>query len=217
MANKTTKKTEKVIEPVVEIKEKIEIENTEELSPVEKENVELKKQMAEMQEKMNKLFEAMALNNNSANNNKTNTKKTVKFINMTNGKLVLRGSQIWTFEKQFDTRSFMDTEARIIIHNMPKCVRSGNVYIADAEFVEENELSLIYASLLSDKELKKLFEKTPKDIIEAYKMVSDEQKNIIVSMIIEKRNNGEEVDGNVLLTIGRLSGKKLAEIEPLED
>ena len=103
----------------------------------------------------------------------------------------------------------METEAGIIVSNMGEMIRAGSCWIADAEFVDTHNLTEVYKYLLSDETLKNLFDKDAKYVIESYKMANDNQKQIILDMIGEKIDSGEEVDANILLTIGKLSGRDL--------
>lgn len=166
---------------------------------------ELKAQIAAMQEAL-KAQPAPVAYTVQATEVPQNTKtKTIRFINLVPGTLVLRGTMIWKIEGQFNYRDFLETEAAIIVNNMSECIRSGSVYIADAEFVEQHNLTEVYRYLLSDADLSHLFELDAKSVIETYKNCSDSQKGIIENMILEKISNGEEVDANITQQIGRLS------------
>lgn len=166
---------------------------------------ELKAQIAAMQEAL-KTQPAPITYQVQATDAPQNTKtKTVRFISLVPGTLVLRGTMIWKIEGQFNYRDFLETEAAIIVNNMSECIRSGSVYIADAEFVEQHNLTEVYRYLLSDADLSHLFELDAKSVIETYKNCSDSQKNIIENMILEKVSKGEEVDANITQQIGRLS------------
>lgn len=210
MATRTTKKEE--TESAVTTIDKTPIE---EVKVVDPEKEALKEQLKEMQIQMQMLMAQM--NGTNTVNKNTTKDKNITFVNMTRGTLVLRGSQMWSIDGQFNSRTFSEREARVIVSNMNRCVRSGNVYITDADFVAENDLLDAYQYILSDEELKGLLNKDSKYVIETYKMVSDEQKKIIISMITDKREKNEEVDGNVLVQLGKLSGKDLTNIEPLDD
>lgn len=210
MATRTTKKEETEI--AVSTIDKTPIE---EVKVVDPEKEALKEQLKEMQIQMQMLMAQM--NGTNTVNKNTTKDKNITFVNMTRGTLVLRGSQMWSIDGQFNSRTFSEREARVIVSNMNRCVRSGNVYITDADFVAENDLLDAYQYILSDEELKGLLNKDSKYVIETYKMVSDEQKKIIISMITDKREKNEEVDGNVLVQLGKLSGKDLTNIEPLDD
>lgn len=184
---------------------------------ISKENDMLKSQLAELQEQMAALMAQMSNSKPAVTEVKPKKDKTITFVNMTKGSVVLKGSQIWTIEGQFKSRKFSEREAVIILSNMSNLIRSGKVYIADADFVRDNDLFDAYQYVLSDKDLKSLFDNDANYIIEAYQTVSDGQKQIIIDMITNRIQNGLTVDGNVLLKLSKLSGKDLLAIEPLED
>lgn len=180
------------------------------------ENAELKAKLAEQEKQMQEIMaqmkmmgEMMATANASARPVEKKDDRPIRFVNLFPGTLVMKGSTIWKIEGQFNYRDFMETEASIIVSNMGEMIRAGSCWIADAEFVEAHNLTEIYKYLLSDETLKSLFDKDAKYVIESYKMANDNQKEIILDMIGEKINKGEEVDANILMTIGKLSGRDL--------
>lgn len=182
---------------------------------VDAEKEQLKEQMAEMQKQM-ELMRQMLMQNAGVSAQPQPKKKDrmIRFVNLVPGTVVLRGSVIWKIEGQFATHDFLETEAAIIVNNMANAVRNGLVYIADAEFVEEHNLADVYRYILSDEALKNLLSQDSKYIIEAYKTANDNQKQIILDMIEEKRMAGEQVDANVLFQLGKESGRNLLEDEP---
>lgn len=183
---------------------------------VEKENEDLKAQLAAMQAQMELLAKQVA-SPKEAPAQKKKKEKTINFINMTRGSVVLRGTQYWTIDGQFNSRAFSEREARVIVNNMGKTIRSGLVYITNAEFVEESDLGEAYENILSNEQLQSLFNQNASYVIEAYKMVSEAQKKIIVDMIVEKKEQGLPIDANILVELGKLSGKDLISIEKEED
>ena len=207
MANttKTTKKpsTTKTKEAVLKEKET----KTEDIK-VDNEKEDLKKQIAEMKAQMELMAQMI-----SAKKNEeipiTKKERQIRFVNLTGGELILKGSQIWKIDGMFNDRYFLEREARIIVNNMRNLISLGMVYIADSQFVEENDLSEIYLHILSDEDLKTLLQKDSSYVIEAYKTVNDGQKEIIIDMIRNELAAGHEVDGNVLVTLSKLSGKNL--------
>ena len=100
---------------------------------------------------------------------------------------------------------------------MQNAIRSGMVYIADAQFVEENDLAETYQYLLSDEKLKTLLDNSSGHVIEIYKNASLPQQEIIIKMVVDKKQRGGNVDGNVLVELGKLSGKDLVNIEPEQE
>lgn len=178
---------------------------------VQQENDELKKQLDELKAQMALMAQMMA-NKPAVAVAKSN--KQVKFINLSSGSAILRGTIMWKITGQFADKDFDETEANIIVANMGNMVRSGRVYIADQEFVESHNLSEVYKHILNADQLKGLFDKDGKTIVEAYKMANDAQKQIIVDMISERKVNGQFVDANASIEIGKLCGKDLMGIEP---
>lgn len=186
------------------------------ISSAEIENVELKvklaeqeKQMQEIMAQMKMMSEMMMAANVGSRPVEKKNDRPIRFVNLFPGTLVLKGSTIWKIEGQFNYRDFMETEASIIVSNMGEMIRAGSCWIADSEFVDTHNLTEVYKYLLSDDTLKNLFDKDAKYVIESYKMANDNQKQIILDMIGEKIDKGEQVDANILLTIGKLSGRDL--------
>lgn len=180
------------------------------------ENELLKKQMEAMQAQMELLAKQMAMSNAPVVTAKK-PERNIEFINMVPGTLVLKGSQIWKIEGQFNSRSFLESEARIIVNNMQNTVRSGLVYIADSEFIKDCELEAAYTALLSDEQLKNFLTKNFNEVVEIYKTVPKAQQDIIISMIKEKKEAGAYIDANILIQIGELCGQDLIHTTEYED
>lgn len=223
---KTTKNTEPVenqVEVTAEAKEEtvtvvdtLKETNTPKEVDTAKENEELKATVAALQAQMEMMAKMLSSAPVVQNETTKRPERNIKFINLINGTVVLRGSNIWTIEGQLNSRSFMEREARLIVSNCNNLIRSGAVYIADEEFVEENDLGEVYRYLMNNEDLNNLFDKPSSEIIEIYNNAPDVQKRVIVAAIIEKRMKGETVDGNVLMQISSLSGKDLMSIEAEE-
>ena len=212
MAKNTTKaKAEKVDE----IATSDTVATTTTNKDISSENESLKKQMEEMKAQMEAMSKMLAEAKSVpvAEKSGVNKDRNITFVNLTNGTAILRGNSFWKLEGRFASRTFLEREARIIVNNMPNMIRSGMVYITDAQFVEDNDLSEVYLNILSDKDLKELLSHDASYVVDVYKNVSDGQKNIIIDMIVDKVLAGEKVDNNVLVELGRLSGKDLINIE----
>lgn len=178
------------------------------------ENEALKAQIAEMKAQMELMAKMMATKGDSEQAvSAPKNDRMITFVNLTNGTAILRGNQNWALEGQYASRVFLEREARIIVNNMPNMIRSGMVYITDAQFVKDNDLADAYLNMLSDKEMKELLAKDANYVIDVYKNVSDGQKQIIVDMIIEQRKAGVKIDNNILVELGELCGKDLVHID----
>lgn len=187
---------------------KVEVDN-------EKEN--LKAQIEELKAQMQLMSQMMTANVQTQVTAPKNNNRPIRFVNMVPGTLILKGTDIWKIEGQFNYADFMKNEAVVVVNNMQPAIRKGWVYIADADFVDEQNLTTIYQHMLSDEVLKTLFTKDSNYIIDAYKMANDGQKEIIENMIELKKVKGEFVDANVLMEIGKLSGKDFMSIEPEDE
>lgn len=145
------------------------------------------------------------------------TKKMVKIVSLADGGLTLQGSRAIRIPKQFDSITVTDSEARIIVSNMPESARNGLFYIADRQFVEDNDLEDAYSTILDDAQLKTLLTKNVDDVVEIYKNATDRQKSTINSMIIDGRFNGVRIDANILQELGAISGIDFMGIEKIEE
>lgn len=191
---------------------------------VDAEKEQLKAQLAEQQQKMDELMAQMKLMMQAQANIPARelsgtkpTKRNIKFINMTAGGFTIRGTRMYHLDKQFDYKLLSETEAKIVVNNMPKSVSSGLLYIADHDFVEECELDDVYADLLSNTDIEKLLSRNATDVCEIYRNANDEQKDIIINMISGRLINGQLVDANILMQLGKLCGKDLINIEQMEN
>lgn len=173
---------------------------------------ELKAQMAAMAQAQPSVASAPIITYTAPQVNQS--KRNIRFVSLTLGGLSLKGTRFIRFEKQFESKMIPESEARTIVLNMPKTIASGMVYIADAQFIAENELEDIYQNLLSDKQMNDLLNHDVSYVCEVYKNACDEQKEIIVNMISDKKMQGGYVDANILVELGKLTGKPLMEIEP---
>jgi len=185
---------------------------------VDQENVKLKAQIEEQNNRIEQLMKQMenmaslmASQSNTVSYSTPSKHKMVEFINLTYGTLILRGSsnKMWTIDGQFNKRSFTEYEAAAIVNNMSKLINSGAVYINDDEFIEEYRLTDTFNAILSDKVLQSLLEQDSRTVVKLYNDASDMQKKIILDMVINKVENGEDVDANILQRLGKASGKDL--------
>lgn len=174
-------------------------------------------QIANLQAQLEVLMKAQANTQATVIETPRAKRKMVKIISLVSGTLVLQGSRVITLDKQFDSVTVTDNEARLIISNMPNSARDGIFYIADADFVEENNLEDAYLTILDDKQLKTLLSKNAKDVLEIYQNAPDAQKRIIDDMIKDGRLMGMQIDANILMEIGKINGMDYLGMEKIED
>lgn len=188
----------------------------ESISSLKEENDSLKKQMEEMQAQLKMMAEMISASRSSAES-APKAEKFIPIINLSTGVLVLRGTTVHTIEGQFASVTFREREARAIMNNARNVFVKGYAWIADEEFMKEYDLDIACANVLSDEKLKKVLDSSPEYVVEVYKSVPEAQKQIIISMIEEKRSNGQYVDANVIMRLSEVSGHDLMNSIPMED
>ena len=143
-------------------------------------------------------------------------KKSITIINLFAGGLTVKGNSYYHFDKQFDKRAFSEAEATAIVNNMPNAAREGIFYITDVQFVEDNDLSDAYENMIDDVKMKTILSLDANSVLVLYKNASEAQKTIIENMIVNGRLNGESLDANVLVELGKITGKNYMEIDTMD-
>lgn len=197
---------------------------TKDAAPVEAANESdaLKETIAHQQQQMQEMMAQIALlmkaqSAPAAPVEQPKKQNNIKFINLTAGSMNLRGTRMYNIPKQFGFKMLGEAEARLVVNNMPNAIADGYVYIANKAFVHECELDDLYANMLDDAQLKALLNENANDVCEVYKNASEGQKRIILDMVSDKRLNGQPVDANILVELGKLSGVDFMNIDPLDD
>lgn len=210
MANKKT--TENIAADISEKPKKEAVSTNSENDVLKAKIAEQEAQIAAMMEKMQLLLAGV-----NVNTEKPKKSRSIKFINLVPGSLNLRGNRYYNIANQFESRMIPEGEAKAIVSNMPRTISDGLVYIADKEFIDECELDGVYEEILNDKTLKDLLKCKPEDVCDVYLNACDAQKQIIIDMVSNKKMNGEYIDANILIELGKLCGKDLVNIEPMSE
>lgn len=186
---------------------------------VDTEKEQLKAQLAEQQKRMEEMMAQMQVLMQAQGNvaKPTNSNKQIVFINMTTGGLNLKGTRMYHIDNQFGTKSVQESEARVIVANMPNTIADGYVYIPDNEFLESCNMGGVYDGMLTDTQLKTLLNQDANYVCDVFENATDSQKRIIVDMVSNKQLNGQPVDANILVRLGKLTGVDFLDIEPLEE
>lgn len=189
---------------------------------VDTEKEQLKAQLAEQQKRMEEMMAQMqvlmqAQSNTVAPTKPVNSNKQIVFINMTAGGLNLKGTRMYHIDNQFGTRSVQESEARVIVANMPNTIASGYVYIPDNEFLESCNMGGVYDGMLNDEQMKTLLNQDANYVCDVFENATDSQKRIIIDMVSDRQLNGKPVDANILVRLGKLTGVDFLDIEPLDD
>ena len=189
---------------------------------VDTEKEQLKAQLAEQQRRMEEMMAQMQVLMQAQSNSTTSTKpvnsnKQIVFINMTSGGLNLKGTRMYHIDNQFGTKSVQESEARVIVANMPNTIAEGYVYIPDNEFLESCNMGGVYDGMLNDEQMKTLLNQDANYVCDVFENATDSQKRIIIDMVSDRQLNGKPVDANILVRLGKLCGVDFLNIEPLEE
>ena len=189
---------------------------------VDTEKEQLKAQLAEQQKRMEEMMAQMQVLMQAQSNSTTSTKpvnsnKQIVFINMTSGGLNLKGTRMYHIDNQFGTKSVQESEARVIVANMPNTIAEGYVYIPDNEFLESCNMGGVYDGMLNDEQMKTLLNQDANYVCDVFENANDSQKRIIIDMVSDRQLNGNPVDANILVRLGKLCGVDFLNIEPLEE
>lgn len=189
---------------------------------VDTEKEQLKAQLAEQQKRMEEMMAQMQVLMQAQSNSTTSTKpvnsnKQIVFINMTSGGLNLKGTRTYHIDNQFGTKSVQESEARVIVANMPNTIADGYVYIPDNEFLESCNMGGVYDGMLNDEQMKTLLNQDANYVCDVFENATDSQKRIIIDMVSDRQLNGNPVDANILVRLGKLAGVDFLDIEPLEE
>ena len=189
---------------------------------VDTEKEQLKAQLAEQQKRMEEMMAQMQVLMQAQSNtvtpvNSANPNKQIVFINMTSGGLNLKGTRMYHIDNQFGTKSVQESEARVIVANMPNTIAEGYVYIPDNEFLESCNMGGVYDGMLNDEQMKTLLNQDANYVCDVFENATDSQKRIIIDMVSDRQLNGNPVDANILVRLGKLAGVDFLDIEPLEE
>ena len=189
---------------------------------VDTEKEQLKAQLAEQQKRMEEMMAQMqvlmqAQSNSTTSTKSVNSNKQIVFINMTAGGLNLKGTRMYHIDNQFGTKSVQESEARVIVANMPNTIAEGYVYIPDNEFLESCNMGGVYDGMLNDEQMKTLLNQDANYVCDVFENATDSQKRIIIDMVSDRQLNGNSVDANILIRLGKLAGVNFLDIEPLEE
>lgn len=189
---------------------------------VDTEKEQLKAQLAEQQKRMEEMMAQMqvlmqAQSNSTTSIKSVNSNKQIVFINMTSGGLNLKGTRMYHIDNQFGTKSVQESEARVIVANMPNTIAEGYVYIPDNEFLESCNMGGVYDGMLNDEQMKTLLNQDANYVCDVFENATDSQKRIIIDMVSDRQLNGKPVDANILVRLGKLAGVDFLDIEPLDD
>lgn len=179
------------------------------------------KQMSEMQEALAKLTKENAelkAQKSVENTSELLADTDIAVVNECVSTLTLStdgkgGGNIYRFAEFGEIQDIPWADLRAICTNMPTLAKGGAFYIVNREAVKKLRLTKYYDRLLSDEDMETILDKDANTAVELYKLASDMQKENIIDLVLKRKQDGEEVDANIILALSNLSGKNLSNIE----
>ena len=137
------------------------------------------------------------------------------------GKLVISTlgnglGNIYRFSEFGEIQDIPFGDLKEIVKNKPYFAKEGAFYIANEEAVKKLRLTRDYEHIISNKMFETLLNQNAEVVVEAYKTAPDLQKSQVISLIEDKLASGADIDGNILIKIGKLCGKSFIKNEDEE-
>lgn len=181
-------------------------------------NEELLKKLEEMQKQLadlkveNESLKTKQVENIKDDEEEINGDTEVVVISQFMGKLVIstEGNGIGTvyrFEEFGDVQDIPFSDLKEIVKNKPNFAKEGLFYIANEKAVKKLRLTKEYEHIIHNDLFAHLLDEKSDVIVKAYQNAPKLQQEQIVAMIDEKLAANKEVDGNVLMKIGKLCGR----------
>jgi hypothetical protein len=181
-------------------------------------NDELLKKLEEMQKQLadlkaeNESLKTKQVEDKTEDEEEINGDTEVVVISQFMGKLVIstEGNGIGTvyrFEEFGDVQDIPFSDLKEIVKNKPNFAKEGLFYIANDKAVKKLRLTKEYEHIINNDLFAHLLDEKSDVIIKAYKDAPKLQQEQIVAMIDERLAANKDVDGNVLVKIGKLCGR----------
>lgn len=172
---------------------------------------ELQKQLAELKAENDALKNNTQVEDNDKVEELTSDTD-ITVISQTVGKLVLstEGNGIGTvyrFEEFGEVQDIPFGDLKDIVKHKPRFAKEGAYFICNPQAVKKLRLGTQYKNLIDDKTFTNLFDKDAQTIVALYELAPKMQQEQIVSLIEDRLAKKLDVDGNVLIKIGKLCGK----------
>lgn len=142
----------------------------------------------------------------------------VPVVSMCQGKLNLatqgKGQgNIYTFTDFGQIIDIPFGDLKDIVQHNQRFANEGYFYIVDEEVVRKLRKTSEYNKMLPPEVIENIFKNDANKIIDLYNMAPRGQKETIIEMIKNKRVQGIDVDANVLVKLGELTGINFVGIE----
>ena len=204
---RTKKDTTKVVAQVDVSKEVVQDATQELLKKFE----ELQKQLAELKAENDALKDTKQVEDNE-NTEELTSDTDITVISQTVGKLILSTEgngmgTVYRFEEFGEVQDIPFGDLKDIVKHKPRFAKEGAYFICNPQAVKKLRLGTQYKNLIDDKTFMNIFDKDAKTIVALYESAPKMQQEQVVSLIEDRLEKKLDVDGNVLIKIGKLCGK----------
>ncbi len=172
---------------------------------------ELQKQLAELKAENDALKDIKQIEDDD-NTEELTSDTDITVISQTVGKLVLSTEgngmgTVYRFEEFGEVQDIPFGDLKDIVKHKPRFAKEGAYFICNPQAVKKLRLGTQYKNLIDDETFTNLFDKDAKTIVALYESAPKMQQEQVVSLIEDRLAKKLEVDGNVLIKIGKLCGK----------
>lgn len=185
---------------------------------------ELLKKLEEMQNQLaqlkaeNEAFKNHQVEDIDEDEDEINGDTDIPVVSQTVGKLVLSTDgngmgTVYRFERFGEVHDIPFADLKDIVKNKPRFAKEGAYYISNAQAVKKLRLTKEYENIVDNKIFEHILDEKSDVVISTYKNAPKLQQEQIVSMIEDKIDRGQDVDGNVLVKIGKLCGKDFLRVD----
>lgn len=114
---------------------------------------------------------------------------------------------VYNFEHFGEAQDIPFGDLRDIVKNKPNFAKEGVYYICNPQAVKKLRLDHQYENLIDKNTFANILDMDSKTVVALYQSAPKLQQEQIVGLIEEKIEKKQDVDGNILIQIGRLCGK----------
>lgn len=114
---------------------------------------------------------------------------------------------VYNFEHFGEAQDIPFGDLRDIVKNKPNFAKEGVYYICNPQAVKKLRLDHQYENLIDKNTFANILDMDSKTVVALYQSAPKLQQEQIVGLIEEKIEKKQDVDGNILIQIGKLCGK----------
>lgn len=188
-----------------------------EMEELKKENAELKEQMKLILEKLSVGNEAKvtvpepenisySYDDDEGNFVEINPMKPIRVVSLSDGGVNLKtaknGGKVFRLDKFGHSTSITYSDLQDVIATCRPLIENGTVYICNKDVVRNNYLEENYKHFLTVDTISNILSFNTEQIVDMVKNTTEPIQESIISLIVKKINNGENVDMNKVNAIG---------------